>query len=215
LARALARFRQKIQCPPKLSDNLSNINGKEQSEGLGAGAQELLFTPNLLYYRGMDTLKPKPPLHQATAVRDSALTPTRENYLRALYQLSRGGSGVRLTDLANLQGVRLPTARHAVDCLRDAGLAEQESYGLITLTDSGRAMGRAICERFDLTRKFLIEVLGVSEGVAVREACIMEHHLDDNTLDRLAAFVTHVTGCPGAHNATGCLAGLRPDIGGR
>ena len=140
----------------------------------------------------MDTAKPKPPAHQTAAVRDSALTPTRENYLRALYQLGRSGSGVRLTDLANLQGVRLPTARHAVDCLRDVGLVQQESYGLIMLTEAGRAMGRAICERFDLTRKFLIEVLGVSENVAEREACIMEHHLDDDTLDRLAAFVTHV-----------------------
>ena len=136
-------------------------------------------------------------MEQEISTKPNSLTPTRENYLRALYQLGRSGSGVRLTDLANLQGVRLPTARHAVDCLRDAGLVEQESYGLITLTDSGRSMGHAICERFDLTRKFLIEVLGVSESVAEREACIMEHHLDDDTLDRLATFVTSCGGCAG------------------
>jgi DtxR family Mn-dependent transcriptional regulator len=122
-----------------------------------------------------------------------SLTPTRENYLRALYQLSRSGGGVRLTDLAHVQGVRLPTARHAVDRLRDAGLVAQESYGLITLTDDGRTTGRAICDRFDLTRKFLMDVLGVPDDAAEREACIMEHHLDDDTLNRLAAFVKNVT----------------------
>lgn len=127
----------------------------------------------------------------------SPLTPTRENYLRALYQLSRSGGGVRLTDLARMQGVRLPTARHAVDCLRDAGLVAQESYGLITLTESGRTTGRAICDRFDLTRRFLIDVLGVPERAAEREACIMEHHLDDDTLNRLAAFVKKVTDAKG------------------
>ncbi len=125
--------------------------------------------------------------------RNNALTPTRENYLRALYQLSRSGGGVRLTDLARMQGVRLPTARHAVDCLRDAGLVAQESYGLINLTESGRTTGRAICDRFDLTRKFLIDVLGVPDHAAEREACMMEHHLDDDTLNRLAAFVKNVT----------------------
>lgn len=133
-------------------------------------------------------------MHQYTSKNTKTLTPTRENYLRALYQLARSGGGVRLTDLANAQGVRLPTARHAVDCLRDAGLVQQESYGLITLTDYGRSLGRSICDRFDLIRKFLIEVLGVSESVAEREACIMEHHLDVDTLNRIAAFVTEREG---------------------
>ncbi len=136
-------------------------------------------------------------MDQEITTKSNPLTPTRENYLRALYQLSRSGGGVRLTDLARTQGVRPPTARHAVDRLRDAGLVAQESYGLITLTDSGRTTGRAICDRFDLTRKFLIDVLGGPEDVAEREACIMEHHLDDDTLNRLAAFVKKVTETPG------------------
>jgi len=132
-------------------------------------------------------------MDQRITNKNNNLTPTRENYLRALYQLSRSGGGVRLTDLARMQSVRLPTARHAVDCLKDAGLVAQESYGLITLTEDGRVTGRAICDRFDLTRHFLMDVLGVPEGAADREACIMEHHLDEDTLNRLAAFVKNVT----------------------
>ena len=48
----------------------------------------------------------------------------------------------------------------------------QESYGLITLTDNGRNLGRAICDRFDLTRRFLIDVscCGISPDVAERPA---------------------------------------------
>jgi DtxR family Mn-dependent transcriptional regulator len=129
---------------------------------------------------------------------DAGLTPARENYLRALYQLSRAGGGVRLTDLAHTQGVRLPTARHAVDCLRDAGLVQQASYGLINLTENGRAVARRIFDRFELMRKFLMEVLGVNEAAAEREACNMEHHLDEDTLNRIAAFVMHVTSRDGS-----------------
>jgi DtxR family Mn-dependent transcriptional regulator len=148
-------------------------------------------------------------MHDSALSYRIALTPSRENYLRAVYQLSRSGGGVRLTDLAHMQGVRPPTARHAVDCLRDAGLVAQESYGLITLTESGRDMGRTLCDRYELTRKFLIEVLGVSENAAEREACIMEHHLDQDTLNRIAEFVTHVTGCATGEKKDQCFVNLR------
>ena len=152
-------------------------------------------------------------MHQHTPPKVSSLTPTRENYLRALYQLSRAGDSVRLTDLARAQGVRLPTARHAVSCLRDVGLAEQENYGRISLTTQGKKVGREICDRFNLTRKFLIDVLGVSEAVAEREACVMEHHLDDDTLNRLAAFVKHVTNCAAGSDAgLDCLANLKSGL---
>ena len=152
-------------------------------------------------------------MHQHGLLKSELLTPTRENYLRALYQLSRSGGSVRLTDLARSQGVRLPTARHFVNRLREVGLAEQESYGRITLTTTGKRVGREISDRFELTRKFLIEVLGVADDVAEREACVMEHHLDDDTLNRLAAFVKHVTTCAaGARSALDCLASLKSDI---
>jgi DtxR family Mn-dependent transcriptional regulator len=140
----------------------------------------------------------------------AGLTPARENYLRALYQLSRAGGGVRLTDLAHTQGVRLPTARHAVDCLRDAGLVQQASYGLINLTDNGRTVARRIFDRFELLRKFLMEVLGVNETAAEREACNMEHHLDEDTLNRIAAFVMHVTS--GNESVRDRLSSIRPTL---
>ena len=120
---------------------------------------------------------------------NSRLTPARENYLRALYQLARSGGGVRLTDLAHVQGVRLPTARHAVDRLREAGMVLQESYGLITLTACGQDTGRVLADRFELMRKFLVEILEVGESAAEREACQMEHHLDQDTLNRIASFM--------------------------
>ena len=159
----------------------------------------------------METPKHSQTMHPAGA-RRAALTPSRENYLRALFMLARPGGGVRLTDLANMQGVRLPTARHAVDCLRDAGYVAQESYGLITLTDDGKSLGHTLCDRYELTRRFLVDVLGVGNDTAEREACIMEHHLDDDTLNRIAAFVRHVTDCDGGDVDPGCLANLRLQI---
>ena len=78
-------------------------NGKSFQNGNGAGHTYGKFSKNNI----------------------EGLTATRENYLRTLFQLSRGTDGVRLTDLARTEGVRLPTARHAVNCLRELGLATQ------------------------------------------------------------------------------------------
>jgi DtxR family transcriptional regulator, Mn-dependent transcriptional regulator len=148
-----------------------------------------------------------------TPKNESGLTPTRENYLRTLFQLSRAGEGVRLTDLARAEGVRLPTARHAVNCLRDLGLASQENYGRIQLTNQGQSLGREICDRFDLTRKFLVEVLGVEGEAAEKEAGVMEHHLSETTLERISLFVTHVTNCQsGTHMGPDCILHLREEI---
>jgi DtxR family Mn-dependent transcriptional regulator len=144
---------------------------------------------------------------------ENGLTPTRENYLRTLFQLSKTGEGVRLTDLARAEGVRLPTARHAVNCLRDLGLASQENYGRILLTNNGQTLGREICDRFDLTRKFLVEVLGVEGEAAEREASEMEHHLSEITLERISLFVNHVTNCQGgSEKGPDCILNLREEI---
>lgn len=170
-----------------------NGNGKSLHNGNGHGLTNGKFSKNSI----------------------EGLTATRENYLRTLYQLSRGTDGVRLTDLARAEGVRLPTARHAVNCLRDLGLASQENYGKIQLTPNGERIGQQICDRFDLTRKFLIEVLGVNPQAAEREASVMEHHLEEETLERLAAFVKHVTNCPGGqYAAPDCLVNLRASMEG-
>jgi DtxR family transcriptional regulator, Mn-dependent transcriptional regulator len=144
---------------------------------------------------------------------ENGLTPTRENYLRTLFQLSKTGEGVRLTDLARAEGVRLPTARHAVNCLRDLGLASQENYGRIQLTNQGQTLGREICDRFDLTRKFLVEVLGVEGEAAEQEAGVMEHHLSETTLERISLFVNHVTTCTGGNQmGPDCILNLREEI---
>ena len=42
------------------------------------------------------------------------------------------------------------------------------------MTATGEEIGRQICDRFDLTRKYWIEVLGVRAEAAEREASVME-----------------------------------------
>jgi Mn-dependent DtxR family transcriptional regulator len=55
--------------------------------------------------------------------------------------------------------------------------------------------------------------LGVENEAAEQEACIMEHHLSEATLERISLFVDHVTSCPGGTGqGADCIVKLRDDL---
>jgi DtxR family Mn-dependent transcriptional regulator len=66
---------------------------------------------------------------------------------------------------------------------------EHERYGAVGLTEAGAVEAEAVYRRHQLLHRFLREVLGVSEEVAARDACRLEHSLSPETVTRLARFV--------------------------
>ena len=52
------------------------------------------------------------------------------------------------------------------------------------LTDPGRELGRAVWYRHRLFRTFLVQELGVEFERADTEACMMEHALSEDTMQR-------------------------------
>ena len=65
------------------------------------------------------------------------------------------------------------------------GYISHEHYGDIRLTPSGMEVGREITENYKVSRKFLTEILGVSEETADLEAHGMEHILSKGTRKKL------------------------------
>ena len=61
--------------------------------------------------------------------------------------------------------------------------------------------------RHEIIRGFFIQVLALDEKLADANACRMEHVLDPEVLERLAAFANFVSGCPGTRKE--CLAGFK------
>ena len=68
------------------------------------------------------------------------------------------------------------------------GYIEQERYGEITLTPAGKEYGEHILMRHRVLRAFLIDALGVDEEAANREACMMEHAISEDTMDKWIAW---------------------------
>lgn len=112
-----------------------------------------------------------------------------EDYLEAIYRLAHddpdgSAGGVRSVDVADLLGVSKASVSKALSSLRDAGMVEQARYGRVTLTSEGREYARRVWRSHRALRAFLIGDLGVDEDVADEEACLMEHYLSEDTIDR-------------------------------
>lgn len=118
------------------------------------------------------------------------ITAAHEDYLEAILILENSSQQgeVRSVDVANLIEVSKASVNKALTALRDAGLIEQERYGRVTLTPTGRTYGERVWRRHQALRRFLVEDLGVDPEQANEEACHMEHVVTQGTIDRLEAF---------------------------
>ncbi len=121
------------------------------------------------------------------ASRERHLTVANEDYLECMVRIESEigeGTGVRSVDIANQLDVSKASVNKAVAALKSQGLVDQLHYGKVMLTDEGRAIGEAVWYRHRLLRTFLMRELGVPFQRADSEACMMEHALSEDTMDR-------------------------------
>jgi len=109
------------------------------------------------------------------------LSPSKENYLKAIYKLSETEQAVRSIDLAVYLGVSKPSVNNAVTILQKEGLVIKPLRGEIYLTDEGYNQGKIIISKFQLIKQFLVTCCNVNERIASEDACKMEHLISDET----------------------------------
>jgi DtxR family Mn-dependent transcriptional regulator len=110
-----------------------------------------------------------------------------EDYLEAIYMLIAEGRPAQVRDVAKTLSVKMPSVVKAIHELKRLGLVTQEPYANIELTEKGRRVAKLVLNRHTLLRSFLIK-LGISEKTADRDACLMEHILSAETLDKIKSF---------------------------
>ena len=105
-----------------------------------------------------------------------------EMYLESILVLREKQANVRSIDIVNQTGYSKPSISRAVGLLRREGLIEVDSEGYITLTPIGESHAKKIYERHRVLSEYLIGI-GVSEEIALRDACKIEHVISDETLN--------------------------------
>lgn len=120
-------------------------------------------------------------------------TETVENYLKAVYTLSResptGEAGMKA--IATLVGVTTGTATTMVKRLASAKLARYERFGGVRLTSKGEEAAVDILRRHRLIETFLVQTLGLDWSVVHDEAERLEHAVSPIVLEALDRHLGH------------------------
>ncbi len=120
------------------------------------------------------------------------ITRAMEDYLEAIYWLSKERGSAKISDISQTMGVRLPSASEMMKRLKAEGLVEYEPYGEVTLTEKGMEIAARIAARHELLADFF-RALGVEEKIALEDACKVEHDLHPDTLEKLRKFIKFIS----------------------
>lgn len=122
--------------------------------------------------------------------KDILLSASMQDYLEAILEIEVDGNVVRITDIANKLKIAKASVNQTINKLKEIGLVCQKTYGPVELTEDGREMADRIIQRHRKLRQFLVEVLGVDSLVAEKDACLMEHAVSSQTMERLTEFLS-------------------------
>lgn len=118
---------------------------------------------------------------------------TVENYLKAIYKLSRGGSAEAAStgQIAAALGVSPGTVTSMLKTLSESGLANYTPYEGARLTDSGKELALRVLRRHRLIELFLVQILGLRWDEVHDDADRLEHAISDRLVDRIDALLGH------------------------
>ena len=109
-----------------------------------------------------------------------------ENYLETIYMLKKKLGNVRSVDVATELSVTKPSVSVAMKKLREDGFITTDSDGGISLTEKGLSVAERMYDRHKIIAKALISI-GVSEEVAYDDSCKIEHHISDESFEKIKA----------------------------
>ena len=90
----------------------------------------------------------------------SMISQVEENYLKALFNMSRESGEVNVNDLSKRLGIKMPSVTSMMKKLAGKNLVHYESYKPLRLTADGEKEAGIIIRKHRLTEMFLVEKMG-------------------------------------------------------
>jgi Mn-dependent DtxR family transcriptional regulator len=112
-----------------------------------------------------------------------------EMYLETIYLLDGDNKGVRTIDVAKAMDVSKPSVTNAMNRLKNDGLVHKELYGIIKLTPEGISYAKKIYNRHKVMTNFFVKSLKVEVELAERNACRIEHVIDDELFEAIIKYM--------------------------
>lgn len=113
----------------------------------------------------------------------ASITRAMEDYLEMITRLSAQHTFIRVTELAEMLHVRTSSASKMVSNLKSASLVDYEKYGLITLTDKGKQLGKYLLHRHQVLNRFFC-LINHSES-ELEQVEQIEHYINQKTVENI------------------------------
>jgi DtxR family transcriptional regulator, Mn-dependent transcriptional regulator len=115
------------------------------------------------------------------------LSPSLEDYLEEIYNLSFLKIKIRVNEIAKRLNVSPPSTVRALKKLNEEGFLIYSKYSEIKLTEKGFRLGELLVRRNTVLRDFL-KIIGSNCDV-VEEAEAMEHYLSSTTISSIETLI--------------------------
>jgi DtxR family Mn-dependent transcriptional regulator len=119
-------------------------------------------------------------------VSDPTYTASVEDYLKAIYELSRGRGHATTSEVAMRLGVARPSVSGMAARLVRQRLVAHERYRGLKLTRAGRGVALQLIRRHRVIEAYLVTALGYGWDQVDGEAERLEHAASDDLVDRMA-----------------------------
>jgi len=129
-------------------------------------------------------------------MKKKALTASLEDYLETIYHIIQEKQAARVKEIAARLHVNNSSVTGALKNLAKKGLLNYTPYDVITLTEKGEEIALDVIRRHEVMKKFIINILCIENDKADEAACLMEHSVPPEVLERIVRFVEFTEVCP-------------------
>lgn len=112
-----------------------------------------------------------------------------EDYLEAIYLISKTKRIIRIKDIAKELQVKKSTVVSMIEKLSQNSYIKHEKYGDVFLTDKGINKAQEVYNKHVTIYSFLKDVLNIDKKTAEDDACNLEHHISNITINKLLKFI--------------------------
>lgn len=123
-------------------------------------------------------------------------SPTREDYVRAIYLLTETNEEPGITQIAEKLNLSKSSVSERVKELTKDGYTKSKPYSTVSLTKKGVELGKKMTYKHRLIEVFLHDTLKLPPEAVHAEAELLEHACSDKVIEHLANFLGNPTHDP-------------------
>jgi DtxR family Mn-dependent transcriptional regulator len=124
------------------------------------------------------------------------LSPSVEDYIKAIYKARSDTGNVTTQDLADRLGVSPPAVSKMMRRLAELNLISHSPYQRVDLTPPGEKMALEIIRHHRLLELYLVQAMGFTWDTVHEEAERLEHHISEEFESRIDELLGYPAACP-------------------